>query len=98
MRIHAFIERYWGERIEELEAEHAKAPGEQEAIYLTYDISAVDFDRLKREFERSRSKRTAVQALKHAVEATRSAVHVAIRDFLYSDETGLPPGPTPTRT
>ena len=25
-------------------------------------------------------------------EATRSAVHVAIRDFLYSDETGLPAG------
>ena len=34
----------------------------------TYDISAIDFDRLKREFERSRSQRTAIQALKHAVE------------------------------
>ena len=34
----------------------------------TYDISAIDFDRLKREFERSRSQRTAVQALKHTVE------------------------------
>ena len=33
-----------------------------------YDISAIDFDRLKREFERSREKRTTVQALKHAVE------------------------------
>ena len=34
----------------------------------TYDVSAIDFDRLKREFERSRSPRTAVQTLKHAVE------------------------------
>ena len=33
-----------------------------------YDISAIDFDRLNREFERSRSQRTAVQALKHTVE------------------------------
>ena len=33
-----------------------------------YDISAIDFDRLKREFERSREKRTIVQALKHTVE------------------------------
>ena len=33
-----------------------------------YDISQIDFDRLKREFERSRSQRTAVQALKHTVE------------------------------
>ena len=33
-----------------------------------YDISAIDFDRLKREFERSRSQRSAVQALKHTVE------------------------------
>ena len=35
----------------------------------TYDISEIDFDRLKREFERSHSRRTAVQALKHTVEA-----------------------------
>ena len=34
VRLHALIERYWEGRIEELEAEHAKAPGEQEAIYL----------------------------------------------------------------
>ena len=34
----------------------------------TYDVSAIDFDRLKREFERSRSQRTAVQALRRAVE------------------------------
>ena len=34
VRMHGLIEGYWGERIEELEAEHAKAPGEQEAIYL----------------------------------------------------------------
>ena len=33
-----------------------------------YDISQIDFDRLKREFERSPSPRTAVQALKHTVE------------------------------
>ena len=33
-----------------------------------YDVSAIDFDRLKREFERSRSQRTTVQTLKHAVE------------------------------
>ena len=34
----------------------------------TYDVSAIDFDRLKREFERSRSRRTAVQTLRQAVE------------------------------
>ena len=34
----------------------------------TYDISAIDFDRLKREFERSPAKRTTVQSLKHSVE------------------------------
>jgi len=34
VRMHALIEHYWEERVEELEAEHAKAPGEQEAIYL----------------------------------------------------------------
>lgn len=33
-----------------------------------YDISAIDFDRLKREFERCRSQRTTVQTLKEAVE------------------------------
>ncbi len=33
-----------------------------------YDISRIDFDRLKREFERSPAKRTAVLALKEAVE------------------------------
>jgi type I restriction enzyme R subunit len=38
VRMHALIERYWGERIKELEAEHAKAPGEQEAIYLRRQI------------------------------------------------------------
>ena len=35
---------------------------------IPYDISAIDFDRLKREFERTREKRTTVQSLKHAVE------------------------------
>ncbi len=39
VRMHALIERYWNERIEELEAEHAKAPGEQEAIYLQRRIA-----------------------------------------------------------
>ena len=38
VRMHALIERYWRERIETLEAEHAKAPGEQEAIYLRRQI------------------------------------------------------------
>ncbi len=35
---------------------------------IPYDISAIDFDRLKREFERSREQRTTIQALKHTVE------------------------------
>ena len=35
---------------------------------IPYDISAIDFDRLQREFERTREKRTTVQALKHTVE------------------------------
>ena len=38
VRMHGLIERYWGERIEELEAEHAQAPGEQEVIYLRRQI------------------------------------------------------------
>ena len=33
-----------------------------------YDISKIDFDRLRKEFERSRSKRTTVQHLKQAIE------------------------------
>ena len=33
-----------------------------------YDISRIDFDRLKREFERSPAKRTTVQVLKNALE------------------------------
>ncbi len=33
-----------------------------------FDISRIDFDRLKREFERNPLKRTAVQELRHAVE------------------------------
>ena len=33
-----------------------------------YDISTIDFDLLRREFQRSRGKRTAIQELKHAVE------------------------------
>ena len=38
VRMHGRIERCWRERIEELEAEHARAPGEQEAIYLQRQI------------------------------------------------------------
>ena len=38
VRMHGLIEHYWDERIGELEAEHAKAPGEQEAIYLRRQI------------------------------------------------------------
>jgi len=34
----------------------------------TYDISKIDFDRLRREFERSTAKRTTVQNLKSAIE------------------------------
>ncbi len=52
-----------------------------------FDISRIDFDRLRREFERSQAKRTRVQNLK---EATRDAVRLAIRDFLWSESTGLP--------
>ena len=38
VRMHVLIKRYWDERIQELEAEHGKAPGEQEAIYLRRQI------------------------------------------------------------
>ncbi len=38
VRMHALIERYWAERIDELEAEHAEAPGEQEEIYLRRQV------------------------------------------------------------
>ena len=34
----------------------------------TYDISRIDFDRLRKEFERSKSQRTTVQNLKQAIE------------------------------
>ena len=34
VRMHGLIERFWRERIDELEAEHARAPGEQEAVHL----------------------------------------------------------------
>ena len=42
VRMHGLIERYWRERIEELKAELAKAPGEQEAIYLQRQIGWMD--------------------------------------------------------
>ena len=38
VRMHALIERYWDERIAELEAEREKTPDEQEAIYLKRQI------------------------------------------------------------
>ena len=38
VRMHALIERYWAERIDELEAERAKAPGEQEEIHLRRQV------------------------------------------------------------
>ena len=34
----------------------------------TYDISKIDFDRLRKEFERTPAKNTTVQNLKHAIE------------------------------
>jgi len=35
---------------------------------ITYDISKIDFDRLRKEFERTPSKNTTAQNLKHAIE------------------------------
>ena len=43
-------------------------PNAQAEKQAPYDISRIDFDRLKREFERSGGKRTTIQALKDAVE------------------------------
>jgi len=43
-------------------------PNAQAEKQAPYDISRIDFDRLKREFERSGSKHTTVQALREAVE------------------------------
>ena len=37
--------------------------------HAPYDISKIDFDRLRKEFERSKTKRTTVQTLKQVVEA-----------------------------
>jgi type I restriction enzyme, R subunit len=48
------------------EAINTKAEDSAESI--PYDISKIDFDRLKREFERTRSKKTTVQNLKQAIE------------------------------
>ena len=42
--------------------------GPSENLPGTYDISRIDFDRLRREFERSPAKRTTVQNLKSAIE------------------------------
>jgi type I restriction enzyme, R subunit len=36
--------------------------------FTTYDINKIDFDRLRKEFERTPSKNTTVQNLKHAIE------------------------------
>ena len=43
-------------------------PGRMAEDQAPYDISRIDFDKLKKEFERSSSKRTTVQTLKQAVE------------------------------
>ena len=48
-----------------------------------YDISRIDFDRLKREFERSPAKRTTVQVLKEAVE--QRLQHLLARNPLRTD-------------
>jgi len=44
------------------------APERMAEDQAPYDISRIDFDRLKKEFERSPSKRTTVQTLKQAIE------------------------------
>jgi type I restriction enzyme R subunit len=49
----------------------------------TYDISKIDFDRLRKEFERSRSKRTTVQCLKQAIEDKLQ--HLLLRNPLRTD-------------
>ena len=36
--------------------------------FTTYDISKIDFDRLRKEFEHTPSKNTTVQNLKHAID------------------------------
>jgi type I restriction enzyme, R subunit len=41
---------------------------EEKAESKLYDISKIDFDRLRREFERSQSKNTTVQSLKEVIE------------------------------
>ena len=43
-------------------------PGRMAEDQAPYDISRIDFDKLKKEFERSSSKRTTVQTLKQAIE------------------------------
>ena len=43
-------------------------PGVEDEEHRPYDISKIDFDRLKMEFERSPIKNTTVQNLRHAVE------------------------------
>jgi type I restriction enzyme R subunit len=50
---------------EAIETQTGLAVGEELA---PYDISKIDFDRLRREFERSPAKRTTVQNLKNAIE------------------------------
>ena len=50
---------------EAIDVRPARKAGEDPA---PYDISRIDFDRLRREFERSPARRTTVQALKDAVE------------------------------
>ena len=49
------------------EAIETKTPGTGEES-TPYDISKIDFDRLRKEFERSKTKRTTVQNLRQAIE------------------------------
>ncbi len=50
------------------EAIETKAPSRVGEGFGPYDISAIDFDRLRKEFERSPAKRTTVQNLKAVIE------------------------------
>lgn len=60
------IVRLYGVVSDHVEVTEKRAPGAESGNL--YDISKIDFDRLRREFERSKTKNTAVQSLKDAVE------------------------------
>jgi type I restriction enzyme R subunit len=50
------------------EAIETRAVAVEEEVSGTYDISKIDFDRLRREFERSKKKNTTVQSLKAVID------------------------------